>query len=1159
MIEVTQSLESFKFSVNSLVINKTTQHEKFTAGFQPYQGSIDDLIEAESMGFSYSMATYKGDGRRNKENIDLIYGVALDFDNTETIQVVNEKGKKEDQKIKKIENTQWSILNSPLHQQYTAYVCETCSSKPDWPRFRAIIVFENPVSLEIYEEMKFRFVDDYPGLDLAAVEGGRGFYGNNDPSAWRWKNENAVPLPQKYVDDAIASLEIKKAEEKEKAEARRMLAQLPSFLNFEQDEDQKITLIQGCLDRIPPRTMKGANQYHFQIRVAFGVLNSGIPRNIAIAMLERWSPTNPKIGWYIDKIANSNDKARSTCNIGTVFYYGKEYGFKFPKINKPSWQQKVTQYVKGTMPKIKEVAKECVENKSLMTFLTGFAKAIMEESNKMMQDADFVFNKPINYYYTGGDLPTKEQLAGRRVIVSNELYQEFYERVCRDPEWQYALDVSSTGSGKSHVAGQLQINNCFKIPEPMEGEEIKSEFHKIILSMPGHRNPTVKGIEENFPDLPARHDGYELDYDKKTALGNPFRVRATDETIPELRTQSNCHWTAQLNQIYASGRDPEKVCKVCPHFKKCKTESGDGYGFLNQYHEAMSWQYASTSPQLISKNLFTKKTIGVFDEIDSGNYEFAKTIHFGSNDYIAFLNASNQHDPTLRADFDSFFKGVENVLGCKKLPIYGLENHDILFGLKDVCSGLGDVPDNVDDLLKRIERIEVLSRPDLGDLVKKKRTELINALGIGRIAGIWSGRENGSLRFSDNKIAIQFKNQRMIDGIKNTATSIMQSATVNPDWLCLQLGIEKNQLMVFAKYSETPENLLITQVTNGFGVFNKQRDKEASEKKKTIMREYILSTDGITQDCLGEIDYKAFADGENLTHFADGRGSNLFQKKKSVVSYGIPFPHIGSAVSNYITMTGDRNFKYSKGHFNRAFTDYYKHLVRTEVIQEIGRLRANRRGDEQLHYWICGDGDLSWLELLGYRFEQVECKDINVDLCSKSEQVKAKVFQIGLGLAKRGKEALDKGGVKDFVQALGVTQGAVSKWINAYVTENAKDIQGKGFEVFKQLLLSLVYKEESVIKYDGLTDSEMAQLYEIQNTAIPYLDSVAKSDAPQSDIDAEIANSIGVFIQSYGSHLFTKAISYLPVNKKDAIASSFLSCFSIFNLGTSENTEISMT
>jgi hypothetical protein len=87
----------------------------------------------------------------------------------------------------------------------------------------------------------------------------------------------------------------------------------------------------------------------------------------------------------------------------------------------------------------------------------------------------------------------------------------------------------------------------------------------------------------------------------------------------------------------------------------------------------------------------------------------------------------------------------------------------------------------------------------------------------------------------------------------------------------------------------------------------------------------------------------------------------------------------------------------------------------------------------------------------------------------------------------------------------------------------------------------------------------MAQLYEIQNTAIPYLDSVAKSDAPQSDIDAEIANSIGVFIQSYGSELFTKAISCLPVNKKDAIASSFLSCFSIFNLGTSENTEMLIT
>lgn len=1146
MLTITQSLDSFKFSVNPLVLNKTKDYKTLNQNFLPYEGSIDDLIEAESRGFAYSMFQYGGDGSRRKSNVTHAFGFALDFDNAD-----------ENSRIDR-----YYLLNHPL-LPYIAYITETCSSTPEHPKFRAIGVFEYPISGEQSEELAQTLLkDDFKGIDLACLESGRLFFGNNDPDKWSWKNPNAMPLPQKYIDEAIASLKIKKEIEREKAEARRIVQELPQYRSALTTEDELINLERMALSHIPPRTMRGAGQYVYQIRVAFGVLNSGLPRNIAIGLLEEWSPTNKKLGWDIEKIANSNDKARSTCNVGTVFHYAKEFGFVFPKTNKPSFQNKVTEYVKKALPKIKEVVDDLGEgeaNQAFLAFLTGFSKSIVEEVKEVIRESGFAFNKPIHFYYTGGDLPTKEELAGRMVIVPDNFYQEYYEKVCRCPDIKYALDVSSTGSGKSHVAGQLQISNCFEIPEPTEGEEIKTEFHKIILSMPGHRNPTVAGIEENFPDLPARHNGYELDYDKKTALGNPFRVKATDETIPELRTQSNCHWTDHLNQIYASGRDPEKVCKVCPHFKKCKSGMGDGYGFLYQYHDAMKWQYASTSPQLISKNLFNPKTIGIFDEIDSGSYEMAKTTNFSDHDYVGFLNGINQHDPTLRDDFKAFFTGIEGVLACKELPTYGLENHDIIFGLQGVCSGLGEVPDNVDDLINRIERIEVLSRPDLGDLVKKKRTDLITAIGIGKIAQIWCGKENGSLRFNDSRISIQYKNKRMIEGIKNTSTSIMQSATVNPDWLCLQLGINKDDLLIFAKLSEVPSNLLITQVVNGFGVFNKQRDKELSEKKKAIVTAHILKKDKIEREQLGVIDYKDFADGENLTHFADGRGSNLFQSKNSVVSYGIPFPHIGSAVANYITMTGDRDFKYAKDHKNRAFTDYYKHLVRTEVLQEAGRLRANRRTDESLHYWVCGDGDLSWLELLGYRFEQTECKNISIDLCTKVEQVKIFTLKVGVELARKGKAYLDRIGVKGMAAKLGKSHSAVIQWINLYLKKEVKDAKGKAFEAFKALLVSLVDKEGGLTKHRELTKKEWGVIYEIQNTAIPYLESVTKIDAPQADIDAEIANALGLFIESYGVKFVELAFLLLPLQNKSAIAASFLNCFNIWDLGVGENTEIVTT
>ena len=677
--------------------------------------------------------------------------------------------------------------------------------------------------------------------------------------------------------------------------------------------------------------------------------------------------------------------------------------------------------------------------------------------------------------------------------------------------------------------------------------------------MPGHRNPTVQGIEENFPDLPARNNGYELDYDKMTALGRPFRSKATNDTPPEFRTQSNCHWADPINKIYASGRDPEKVCGGCEFFKKCKTGTGDGYGFLHQYHEAMLWQYASISPQLISKNLFTKKTIGVFDEIDSGSYEWVKSINFTSNDLVVFKKALNEHDPQLSVDFDTFFRRLESLLGTTNTPKFGLENHDILFGLDGFCSGFGDIPENVDDLIKRIDRIEVLSRPDMGTLIKNQKADSITALGMSRIAQIWSGRINGAFRFSEGVLSIQFKNTRMIDGIKNAGTAILQSATVDPNWLCLQLGIERSDMVIFAKQSEIPTNLLITQVVNGFGVFNKRRDAETGAEKKAIIKEHILKTDGINPEQLGEIEYKDFADGENLTHFADGRGSNLFKDKKSVVSYGVPFPHIGSAAANYITVTGDRAFKYTKNHENKKFTDYYNHLTRTEVLQECGRLRANRRPDEQLHYWICGDGDMRWLSLLGYRFEQVECKDIDTRLCTKVEQIKIRYLSIGASLVKASKYALDKLKMSSFVEAMGVSQSAITQWITKYMSEVSKVSQGKAFEGFKKILVSLVDKQDKLINNPDLTDFEKARLSEITDTALPLLVSISRSKAPSEDIRRETIETIGVFTEAYGADSMAMALSTLDKDDKEMIASNVLTCFNVFGLGVdyeAENKEL---
>ena len=55
---------------------------------------------------------------------------------------------------------------------------------------------------------------------------------------------------------------------------------------------------------------------------------------------------------------------------------------------------------------------------------------------------------------------------------------------------------------------------------------------------------------------------------------------------------------------------------------------------------------------------------------------------------------------------------------------------------------------------------------------------------------------------------------------------------------------------------------------------------------------------------------------------------------------------------------------------NSAFQKYLTDLIRAEIIQEIGRLRAHRRPNVELTFYFCADYDLvSSYELPGVKLE----------------------------------------------------------------------------------------------------------------------------------------------------------------------------------------------
>jgi hypothetical protein len=129
---------------------------------------------------------------------------------------------------------------------------------------------------------------------------------------------------------------------------------------------------------------------------------------------------------------------------------------------------------------------------------------------------------------------------------------------------------------------------------------------------------------------------------------------------------------------------------------------------------------------------------------------------------------------------------------------------------------------------------------------------------------------------------------------------------------------------------------------------------------------------------------------------------------------------------------------------NGIFQKYLTELIRAEIIQEIGRLRAHRRPDQKLTFYFCADYDLSFLldELPGVKLEVVDACTLCTEAGSRDQQTGhaiVKAFtQLWQSQQKIGQTAIAK--------IIDTTQGWVSRFTQRW----------GGWARFKKLLLLLL-------------------------------------------------------------------------------------------------------
>ncbi len=530
--------------------------------------------------------------------------------------------------------------------------------------------------------------------------------------------------------------------------------------------------------------------------------------------------------------------------------------------------------------------------------------------------------------------------------------------------WQHILDTSAPGTGKSHEAGiatpsQLGVNQLFYFSAQ-------------------HRNPTVATIERNYIDLPVRHNGMKLDKTHQTPSGKDWEVWPKDGEKPD--TSSNCFRTPLFN-ILRQKNVPDidskdnPICATCHLQDVCKGKSGEGFGFRYSRSQALTFDRIRAHPDSAPNLEYNWPNVGIFWDEAIPTISPTQTIAARLVDIdraIALVATQLPHEylqlrPALTAI-------RQHLSGEVAQPYYG-------WGDQELRQALGELPMDIEAIaaavaaatqpdLNFLEMPDSIAVSEIAGLTKAEASLLRSASETIRQADyqeskqqlqerlilnwlapfleIWAGQKMGALRIDNDKLTITTRNSRHGAIARAAKWNCYQDATATPEYLGLWLGISPQQIITIEQELPKSQNLEVIQV-QGLGLAGKNRSDLCQQRIDALRQEFQrLHPD------IGFIDWKNKASTGDGAWFVTSRGSNQFETRSAIASFGIPYTNIGSLADRYMALTGQK-VNLNKDPDFQAFVQW---ATNAEITQALGRLRSHLRPQQKLTFYFCADYDL---------------------------------------------------------------------------------------------------------------------------------------------------------------------------------------------------------
>ncbi|MCW5319468.1 DNA primase [Nostoc sp. KVJ3] len=1095
-----------KFAFNATGTNKDWDFKKLAGNFIDVEGTLADVQQHIKAGHAIC-AGLLGGKWRSKANVIGSQWLLLDIDNSDVAR--DEDGKPildangNSIKVYDHQLTISEALAHPFIKKHCALIYTTASHKPDWHKFRLVFLLPEYVQGADTVEACTRFLMQQLPHDPACKDASRVFYGSTE-AEFPLVNPEAT-LPAEWISEAIAIAQQERIEYQlriQEIESRRKEWREVS-LTEGWDIDQ---LIQNALSFIPPRT-PGSGNYDECRQVLMALVNH-YGASEAEIIAEQWSPSIKGSTWNIH--AKIRSFRRGGITIGTLFHIAKQYGFRFPQrqyeynerdqgvINREQWE---LGRVKEDLSSFQNLLKQAIAPFS--SIFKGFKAP---PSPQPLPEIDTP--SPNVIIYNRGNIPLRSEITGNISISCQpeEHIAAWVEAVSKG--WTQILDNSHPGLGKSYNAGQLTAG-LFGVD-------------KLIYQDANHRNPSTLPIETNFVDLPVRHNGFKLDPTRKTPLGEDFKLwTKAGETAD---TDGNCHRTYLFNafrnknfsslDFEESGISP--ICGGCSLKNQCRFAYGDGFGFRFQKRSAIQnyselRAHPDSTPVTLTNAAEQTFTVGRLWEEAGTLIKPVRSVDVNRGDFETTVGKLLLLEPNLLSQLQPALLVLHQLLTqqLKSTDRYGFDDASIRALLPPFPTGLD------------IEAIRQASEPDLTFLedldsiditqdkqLKKSSAARYAAKKVVKDSARTAGREfldlpnywlpdfleawkgDGSFQSQWGVLSIYRRNPKHTELAKSANFNIYLDATFKSQQLKLKLGIN-DPVLIIEQQRPDYGNLKVVNVT-GLGKLPKNRSLPLSARVNALK-------ETLKELCptLGIIDWKQIAtQAEGRTeygHFVDGRGVNRFSECDAIASFGIPYQNIGVLAAQYQVMTGEPVNLEDK---NSTFQKYLTDLIRAEIIQEIGRLRAHRRSNVELTFYFCADYDLNFLldELPGVKLESVDAFQLCPEAGKASEQTGHAIVN-ALTQLWQSKQKITQPAIANIAE---ISQAWVSRFTQRW----------GGWQHFKKLLLLLLDSLNSGSN-KNLADLDDDEKW-LARTYFPMLIAESESSLPTSlDGIAEVTEVLG--------------------------------------------------